>query len=143
MENFTPISATVGGALIGLAASWMLLFNGRIAGISGVFGGLLRPVAGDMGWRAAFVLGLLLGGIALAVVAPDTIAITESRGLVATAIAGGLVGFGVRMGNGCTSGHGICGLTRMSRRSLVAVLTFMATGFLTASAVQIFAGGVL
>ena len=143
MANFTPLSATLGGALIGLSAAILLLFNGKIAGISGVYGGLLRPTAGDIGWRAAFVGGLLAGGVVLMLAAPELISTTDSRSLTATAVAGGLVGFGVRMGNGCTSGHGVCGLSRMSRRSLVAVASFMATGMLTASAIQIFAGGVL
>ena len=86
---------------------------------------------------------LLLGGGALFLVAPETIAVTADRSLAATVVAGLIVGFGVRMGNGCTSGHGVCGLTRFSRRSIVATLTFMATGFATASAIQIFAGGSL
>ena len=143
MENFTPVSAMIGGALIGLSASIMLLFNGRIAGISGIFGGLLKPTAGDVGWRAAFVGGLVVGGLVLMAAMPQSIAVTATRGLAATAVAGVVVGFGVRMGNGCTSGHGVCGLSRFSKRSFVATLTFMATGFATASAIQLFAGGVL
>ena len=135
-EQFTPGTALAGGALIGLAASIMLLFTGRVAGISGIFGGLLTPKAGDIGWRAAFVGGLLVGGVLLALLAPQTIAATAARSLPATVAAGLLVGFGVRLGNGCTSGHGVCGLSRFSRRSLVATLSFMATGFLTASLVQ-------
>lgn len=129
----------LGGALIGLAASVMLLFNGRIAGISGVFGGLLRPTAGDIGWRAAFIGGLLLAGVILAVAAPATLGPTPaSPGVVA--LAGLLVGFGVRMGNGCTSGHGVCGLSRMSRRSVVATVAFMGSGMVTASLVQLLGG---
>ena len=141
MENFTPIPALAGGAMIGLAASALLLLTGRVAGISGIYGGLLRPVAGDLGWRAAFVLGLLIGGAGLALLMPDAVAATPDRSLAATAVAGLVVGFGVRMGNGCTSGHGVCGLSRMSVRSLAATLTFMATGFATASAIQLLAGG--
>jgi uncharacterized membrane protein YedE/YeeE len=143
MENFTPLSALAGGALIGLAASLMLLGNGRIAGISGIYSGLLKPRAGDIGWRAAFVVGLVVAGLVAAFAAPDAIAPTVSRSAGTTALAGLLVGFGVRMGNGCTSGHGVCGLTRFSRRSAVATATFMATGIATASAVQILTGGVL
>ncbi len=143
VENFTPLSALLGGALIGLGASAMLLFNGRIAGISGIFGGLLPPKPGDIDWRVAFVGGLVVGGFLLMLLAPQTIATSDSRSLAATAVAGLVVGFGVRMGNGCTSGHGVCGLTRFSPRSLVATITFMATGAATASAIQIFAGGVL
>lgn len=141
MDGFTPLPALAGGALIGLAASALLLLTGRIAGISGIYGGLLRPVAGDLGWRAAFVAGLLLGGAGLALWAPATIAATPDRSLGATALAGLIVGFGVRMGNGCTSGHGVCGLSRLSGRSLAATLTFMATGVATASAIQLLAGG--
>lgn len=143
MGAFTPVSALAGGALIGIAASLMLVLTGRIAGISGVFGGLLRPRAGDIGWRVAFVGGLLVAGVVLALAAPATIVATPDRSILATAVAGLLVGFGVRMGNGCTSGHGVCGLSRLSRRSLVATATFMATGILTASLIQVLAGGVL
>ncbi len=143
MPGFTPVTALLGGALIGLAASVMLLFNGRIAGISGVYGGLLKPRAGDIGWRASFLGGLLAAGLLLALFAPQTVQPSAHRSIPITVVAGLLVGFGVRMGNGCTSGHGVCGLSRMSRRSLVATLTFLATGFLTATAIQIFAGGAL
>lgn len=143
MENFTPVSALLGGAMIGLAASMMLLFNGRIAGISGVFGGLLKPRAGDIAWRLAFVGGLVLAGVGLWIAAPHSVAPSLDRSVATTAIAGVLVGFGVRMGNGCTSGHGVCGLTRFSRRSLVATVTFMATGAVTATLIQLFSGGVL
>jgi len=130
-----------GGALIGLAASLMLLFNGRIAGISGIFGGLLRPKGGDIDWRLAFVGGLLAGGVVLALFAPDTLAVSADRSVAATLVGGLVVGFGVRMGNGCTSGHGVCGLSRFSRRSLVATLTFMGTGVVTASLIELLAGG--
>ncbi|MCA9299569.1 MAG: YeeE/YedE family protein [Alphaproteobacteria bacterium] len=143
MDGFTPVSAIAGGALIGLAASMMLFFNGKIAGISGVYSGLLRPKAGDLGWRTAFVAGLLLaGGVAYAF-APGAIAVSATRSTALTAVAGLVVGFGVRLGNGCTSGHGVCGLTRFSRRSLVATLTFMATGMATATVVQLLTGGAL
>ncbi len=141
MTEFTPVSAALGGILIGVAASMMLLLNGRIAGISGIFAGLLRPRPGDVSWRAAFIGGLLLAGALLVVAAPGSIAPTATRSVAATAAAGVLVGFGVRMGSGCTSGHGVCGLSRLSARSLVATLTFMATGMLTASLLQLVAGG--
>lgn len=143
MTLFTPLSALAGGALIGLAASVMLLANGRIAGISGIYSGLLRPTPGDIGWRGSFIAGLLVAGVILWFLAPGTLAPTMSRSMLATAVGGALVGFGVRMGNGCTSGHGVCGLSRMSRRSMVATLTFMATGILTATSVQLLFGGVL
>lgn len=143
MENFTPISALIGGAMIGTAASLMLLFNGRVAGISGIYGGLLKLRPGDIAWRAAFVGGLVLAGVLLWLLEPQTILPTVHRSVWITAAAGLVVGVGVRMGNGCTSGHGICGLTRFSRRSLVATMVFMATGFATASLIQAFAGGSL
>ncbi len=141
--DFTPWSALAGGALIGLSASLMLLANGRIAGISGIFGGLLSPKAGDIAWRLAFVLGLAAAGIAMYLSAPELIQVSETRSMAATVVAGLLVGFGVRMGNGCTSGHGVCGLSRFSKRSLIATLTFMATGAVTATGIQILAGGAL
>jgi len=143
MEDFTPLSATLGGALIGLSASLLLLANGRIAGISGIVGGLLRPTPGDSSWRLAFVGGLLFAGLALSFVMPDSIAGPSERSLGAVAAAGLIVGFGVRLGNGCTSGHGVCGLSRFSKRSLVATLTFMGTGVLTAVAIQLGLGGTL
>jgi uncharacterized membrane protein YedE/YeeE len=143
MDAFTPVSALVGGAFIGLAASVLLLVNGRIAGISGIYGGLLKPTPGDTAWRAAFVGGLLTGGIALLLFMPGAIADASSRSLGATALAGVLVGFGVRMGSGCTSGHGVCGITRTSPRSMLATATFMGTGILTASLITVLLGGSL
>lgn len=126
------LQSLAGGALIGLAATVMLAFNGRIAGISGIVSGLLTPKAGDVSWRAAFVAGLLAAGLALAPLLPGNFAATSPRSLVLVGIAGLFVGYGVRLGNGCTSGHGVCGLSRFSPRSLVATLTFMATGMATA-----------
>jgi hypothetical protein len=131
-----PVSyalAALGGALIGLSAGLMLWISGRIAGISGIFGGLLQPRTGDLGWRLAFIGGLLVGGLLLMVVYPQSIAAPDGRTLGLVGLGGVLVGFGTRMGNGCTSGHGVCGLPRFSIRSAVAVVTFMATGMLTAS----------
>lgn len=130
--NMDWIRALLGGAIIGVAASILLLFHGRIAGISGIFGGLLVPKAPDARWRALFVGGLLAGGVVLSQLAPSSIAAPSGRGLLLIAIAGVLVGVGVRMGSGCTSGHGICGLSRRSPRSFVATLTFMLTGGLMA-----------
>lgn len=132
MDNFTPVASALGGALIGLSATILLLFNGRVAGISGIVGGLIRPVTGDVDWRLSFTLGLLGGAVAVATFMPGAIAGPATRSLPAVAVAGLLVGFGVRMGNGCTSGHGVCGLSRLSKRSLAAVLTFMTTGAITA-----------
>ena len=135
--------ATVGGAMIGLAASMLLLFQGRIAGISGIVGGLLQRPGKDTGWQAVFVSGLLIGGISLVLLAPSTIVPPATRSIGSVAIAGLLVGFGVRMGRGCTSGHGVCGLSRLSKRSLVATLSFMATGFATATIIQLVYGGTI
>jgi uncharacterized membrane protein YedE/YeeE len=130
MGSFTPVSAAIGGALIGLAATLLMLLTGRIAGISGIFGGLLSPgVAGapDRGWRLAFIAGLILAPLAAGLVgypmAPPQL--PASWGV--TIGAGLLVGFGTRLGSGCTSGHGICGISRLSARSLVATALFMAT----------------
>ncbi len=127
---FTPWSALLGGMLIGLAAAMFALLNGRIAGISGVLGGLLKPVRGDIAWRAAFVLGLVGAPLVYALFAVLP-AVQIEAGDGALIIAGLLVGVGTRYGSGCTSGHGVCGLSRMSPRSLVATVTFMAAGFAT------------
>ena len=137
------IHATIGGAMIGLAASMLLLFQGRIAGISGIVGGLLQRPGRDTQWQGVFVAGLLSGGAILMLVAPDTIVEPTTRTVGAVAIAGLLVGIGVRMGRGCTSGHGVCGLSRLSKRSLVATLSFMATGFATATIIQLVYGGTI
>ena len=129
-QAFTPWTALAGGLLIGLAAALFLLLNGRVAGISGIVGGLLRPVRGDIGWRVAFVTGLigapLLYGLVAALPAPRI-----DAGLGTLAVAGLLVGVGTRYGGGCTSGHGVCGLSRLSPRSLAATLAFMGAGFAT------------
>ena len=127
---FTPWSSLTGGVLIGIAAAMFLLFNGRIAGISGIPGGLLKPVRDDVGWRVAFLVGLLAAPFvyALFVTLPRP-QIDASYG--ALILAGLLVGVGTRYGGGCTSGHGVCGLSRLSLRSLVATLAFMGAGFAT------------
>ena len=128
--HFTPWAALAGGILLGLASALFVLLNGRILGISGIVGGLLRPRAGDMGWRLAFVLGMLVApGLYWLVVGPMQPRIDANWGMVV--IAGLLVGVGTRYGSGCTSGHGVCGLSRMSPRSLVATLAFMGAGFVT------------
>lgn len=128
--NFTPWSSLAGGALIGLAATLFILLNGRIAGISGVVGGLLHPLKGDVLWRVTFITGLVIAPVLFqaAFEQPDI----EINASTLTLIAAGLlVGVGTRYGSGCTSGHGVCGLSRRSPRSLVATATFMASGFLT------------
>ena len=126
MENFTPVSALGGGLLIGLASVWLLAANGRIAGVSGILHGLFVQPPGGRAWRVAFVLGLIAAGFAWRAFAPATASPEAHWGWLA--LAGGLVGFGTRIGGGCTSGHGVCGLGRFSLRSLVAVIIFMATG---------------
>ena len=132
---FTPWPALAGGLLIGIAAAMLVLLNGRIAGISGVLGGLLRPARGEAAWRAAFILGLVAAPLVYAAVA----ALPQPRidmGYGALALAGLLVGLGTRYGSGCTSGHGVCGLSRLSPRSLVATLVFMGAGFATVFVVR-------
>lgn len=128
--NFTPWSSLAGGILIGLAAAALLLLLGRIAGISGIVGGLLQPSKGDTGWRLAFVLGLLAAPTVYTLFQPLP-EIEVSTDLPVLLAAGLLVGVGTRYGSGCTSGHGVCGLSRLSPRSLAATLVFMAAGFAT------------
>jgi uncharacterized membrane protein YedE/YeeE len=132
---FTPGTALAGGVLIGLAAALFLLFNGRIAGISGILGGLLRPAEGDRIWRLAFVFGLIASPLLWQLVAPLP-GLQIDAGYPLLIAAGLIVGFSTRYGSGCTSGHGVCGLSRLSPRSLVATLCFMATGFATVYVVR-------
>jgi uncharacterized membrane protein YedE/YeeE len=135
VTNFTPLSALAGGALIGLATAMFLLLNGRIAGISGIVGGLLRPARGDIGWRVAFVLGLILAPLLFALFAPlPAVRVDAGNGLLV--LAGLLVGVGTRYGSGCTSGHGVCGMSRLSPRSMVATAAFMLAGFATVFVVR-------
>lgn len=133
--TFTPWSALTGGAIIGVAAVLFALFNGRVAGISGIVGGLLRPSFPDWAWRAAFVAGLVVAPFVYRLFAgpPD---LTIGADYPTLAIAGLLVGLGTRYGSGCTSGHGVCGVSRLSPRSLVATLAFMAAGFATVFATR-------
>ena len=125
MHDFTPLSALAGGALIGLASVWLLAANGRIAGVSGILHGIFSPPESE--WRAWFLSGLLLAGLAWQA-AGMPVPLRQGFPLGWAAAAGLLVGFGTRMGGGCTSGHGVCGLGRLSLRSLVAVMVFMAAG---------------
>ena len=130
VNAFTPVSALVGGALIGVAAAMFVLFNGRIVGISGIVGGLLRPRRGDLQWRLAFLAGLIAAPVAYQWFAALPASRIDSSNTLLMA-AGLIVGVGTRYGAGCTSGHGVCGLSRFSMRSLAATLLFMAAGFAT------------
>ena len=142
MHNLTPLSGFLGGALIGLAAALLMLLTGRIAGISGIFGGLLTPNTSDRGWRIAFIAGLIA--------APSLVSFFTSAALpspvmpasmIVIVIAGLLVGFGSRMGSGCTSGHGVCGIARLSARSLIATAIFMVTAIATVAVARHVVGG--
>ena len=130
--QFSPWTALGGGVLLGIASAAFILLNGRVLGISGILGGLLVPRRGDAAWRLFFLLGLLLAPLTLSLLAPTLISAPRiDAGNVVIVAAGLLVGFGTRYGSGCTSGHGVCGLSRLSPRSLVATVTFMAAGFAT------------
>lgn len=141
MEHFTPVASLIGGILIGLSASALLFFDGKIAGISGIVAGMLSPVKNDTLWRVVFVAGLLTGGLLLRLLSPQVFTIGITRSSSALVLAGLLVGFGTRLGNGCTSGHGVCGLSRFSQRSLIATLIFMATGVATVYIINHLLGG--
>jgi len=131
LEHFTPFSALLGGGLIGLSESLLLMTTGRITGISGIIAGMLVPASDGRLWRGLFVAGLILGCGLVRLVSADAVPITIAASSGELLVAGLLVGFGTRLANGCTSGHGICGVSRLSPRSIVATLTFMASGALT------------
>lgn len=141
MENFTPLTASIGGALIGLSAVILMAFNGRIAGISGVFSGVAFAQKGDRVWRVLFVLGLVTAPVIYKAASGRMPEFDLSANMPLVIIGGLLVGFGTRLGSGCTSGHGVCGLSRLSPRSLVSVLLFMGAGMLTVTAVRTVLGG--
>ncbi len=147
MENFTPVSSLLGGMLIGLSALGLLLFSGRVAGVSGIFGGLVQAAfnRGRDGWRwkLAFFAGLVAGGAGYYAALPTAFAFEIERSWWALAVAGLLVGLGTRMSGGCTSGHGVCGISRLSRRSLTATVSFMLTGALTVLLINRALGGAL
>lgn len=130
MENFTPVSALVGGGLIGLATSMLLLVNGRVAGVSGIVKNVLKPVRGDVAWRLAFIAGLVAGPLLYALLG-NTVVVEIRAPLALLVVAGAVVGFGTSMGSGCTSGHGVCGIARLSTRSILATISFMTSGVLT------------
>ncbi len=130
MAEYEIIKPLIGGMLIGLSAALLMLAKGRIAGISGIVEGVLRPKTGDIAWRVIFLAGLIIGGFVMSALLPERFDLTTNRTMGMTALAGILVGIGVHIGCGCTSGHGVCGISRISVRSLVAVPTFMGTGAL-------------
>ena len=137
MENFTPIEGLVGGALIGLSAAYLLVMSGRIAGVSGIFGGFLAFFGTQSLWRIAFVAGLILGAVLTALVLPGLVPSISMNDNWLVLIAGGLlVGAGTRLGNGCTSGHGVCGIPRLSVRSITATAVFFAVAAVTVFVVR-------
>jgi uncharacterized membrane protein YedE/YeeE len=141
MESFTPFTSTLGGLLIGLAAAGLLVFHGRIAGISGIAGGIFRREAGDTAWRVMFLVGLLAAGVVWSAFRPLDYRVEIERSTLALIVAGLVVGVGTQLGSGCTSGHGVCGIGRLSRRSMVATLTFMITAAATVFVVNELLGG--
>jgi uncharacterized membrane protein YedE/YeeE len=131
LENFTPVSALLGGALIGLSVSLLLLLNGRMAGISGIMNGVFSAPKKEEMWRAIFLVGLVLGAVIFQFITNDSLQLRENYPVLLMIVGGFLVGFGTRMGSGCTSGHGICGIANFSVRSITATITFMASGGMT------------
>ena len=136
MEDFTPVSGLIGGLLIGAAAALLLWLNGRISGISGIVGGLLASRSSETGWRVAFVVGLLLGGFGYMAATGGALPVRMTASLPVLIAAGLLVGFGTRLGSGCTSGHGLCGIARLSKRSIVASAVFFGVAMLTVFVVR-------
>lgn len=141
MESFTPIASTAGGLLIGLAAAGLLMFHGRIAGISGIAGGIFRRQENDIVWRVMFLVGLFAAGVVWSFFRPEDYAFGIERSSAALVLAGLTVGVGTQLGSGCTSGHGVCGIGRLSKRSTVATVTFMATAAITVFIVNEVLGG--
>ena len=146
MENFTPLSSTIGGMLIGISATILLLTQGRIAGISSILGGLLGPNKNDRIWRILFLVGLSIGsstyvffGNNTSIIDMNPFQLSDKYNALAIILGGLLVGFGSQVGSGCTSGHGVCGLGRFSTRSLIATITFMTTAGITVLAIRILA----
>ena len=131
LENFTPVSALLGGALIGLSVSLLLLFNGRMAGISGIMNGLFSSPKKEEIWRGLFILGLILGAVIFQLLTNNSLTVRQGYPILLIILGGFLVGVGTRMGSGCTSGHGICGIANFSIRSITATITFMLSGMVT------------
>lgn len=137
------ISALIGGAIIGIAVSLMLVFNGRVTGISGILGGALSPKKNDTSWRFLFLIGLVTGGVLLRFIQPEAFqSVTNNMTVYDYALAGALVGFGTLLGNGCTSGHGVCGISRLSIRSILATVVFISFGVLSVLIFKALRGGV-
>src|SRR5208282_944716 len=141
MANFTPISAAIGGALIGLAAVLLMLLNGRIAGVTGVFAGLVDPTSTDRAWRATFIAGLIAAPLSAALIGYAVPVPQMPTSVITVAAAGLLVGFGTRLSNGCTSGHGVCGIARLSPRSIIATGIFMAAAMIVVALTRHVVGG--
>ena len=141
MVNFTPISAAIGGALIGLSAVLLMLLNGRIAGITGIAGGLIDPIGTDRVWRATFIAGLIAAPLSAMLIGYTVPVPQMPTSMVTIAVAGLLVGFGTRMSNGCTSGHGICGMARLSTRSITATAVFMGAAIIVVALTRHVVGG--
>jgi uncharacterized membrane protein YedE/YeeE len=143
MTDFEVLNPIIGGALIGLAASGMLWANGRVLGVSGILGGLFKPSSKDLPWRALFIMGLVLGSLIIPEIGFTIMEYQFDRSLIAAGVGGLLVGFGTTMGNGCTSGHGVCGISRMSPRSIAATAVFMVLGFVSVGLINALFGGSL
>jgi uncharacterized protein len=141
MANFTPISAAIGGALIGLSAVLLMFLNGRVAGITGIAAGLIDPVSTDRGWRGAFLVGLIGAPLSAAALGFAVSPPQMPTSVATIAVAGLLVGFGTRLGSGCTSGHGICGIARLSRRSIAATAIFMVAAIIVVALTRHGVGG--
>lgn len=143
LGNTELIKPIIGGILIGIASISMMLFNGRIAGVSGIFKGILQPQKGDILWRATFVAGMVLTGFALQVLTPGFAVVEINRSLLAYGFAGLFIGVGAGLSNGCTSGHGVCGVGRLSNRSVTVTMAFTVSGIITVWAVNTFMGGAI
>jgi len=138
MTEFEVLMPLTGGILIGIAASMMLLFSGKIAGVSGIFGGMLFQQGEERAWKLSFIAGLIAGGILLYILNAEFFENTSGRDLIALTVAGLMVGIGTRVGGGCTSGHGVCGIGRLSGRSIVATVTFVFAGMVVVAFIQSF-----